>query len=270
MGYKVLYEYIDELSPELAGTDELPEYVIEKYEMMLKDDKNILAVVTANKIEEDLLNKRGNKNYCFSCNGVDINHFKKYNKDYKIEKEFNEIISNGKINIGYYGALAKWFDYDLIKEIDKTNKYNIILIGIEYDDSYEKSKINKCKNVYFIGSRDYEVLPCYASQIDVLTIPFVVNDITNATSPLKLFEYMALGKPIVTSAMNECKKYKSVLISKNHKEFLSNLEKAYKLKNDTKYISLLKKEAEENSWEKKADIIVKLMKKNEAKINEKN
>ena len=46
---------------------------------------------------------------------------------------------NGKINICYYGALAKWFDYDLIKKIAKTQKYNIILFGIKYDESFDKN-----------------------------------------------------------------------------------------------------------------------------------
>ena len=263
MGYKILYEYIDELSPELAGTDKLPEFVKEKYEVMLKDKDNVLVVVTANRIEDDLISKRGKKNYCFACNGVDIDHFTDLDNDYELEDSFLKIINNGKINVGYYGALASWFDYKLIKKIAETDKYNIILFGIKYDGSFDKSKIEKCKNVYFLGPKEYKVLPNYASKIDILTIPFVINDITNSTSPLKLFEYMALEKPIVTSAMPECKKYKSVLIANNHDEFISNLEKAYKLKDDKKYLELLLKEANDNSWKKKADDIIALLKKNE-------
>ncbi|MBQ5347017.1 MAG: glycosyltransferase, partial [Ruminococcus sp.] len=73
-----------------------------------------------------------------------------------------------------------------------------------------------------------QVLPYYATHFSVCTIPFLVNDITQATSPIKLFEYMALGKPIVTTAMNECKKYKSVMIAEDKKDFLEKIEKAIK------------------------------------------
>ena len=52
-------------------------------------------------------------------------------KDYKFEKEFQDIINKKKPIIMYYGALAKWFDYDLIKKIAKTNKYSVVLFGIK-------------------------------------------------------------------------------------------------------------------------------------------
>jgi hypothetical protein len=264
-GFKILYEYIDDLSPELAGTDQLPKYVVDKYNKALQDDINIAIVVTANEIEKDVLKKRGKKNYCFACNGVDVDHFRKIDKKFKFEKKYLDILNNGKINIGYYGALAKWFDYELIRKINDTNKYNIILFGIKYDDAFDKSKIEKLENVYFLGARQYDILPNYASKIDVLTIPFVINSITQATSPLKLFEYMALEKPIVTTAMNECKKYESVLIGKNHEDFIKKLEEAYKKRNDDNYKKLLLKEANENSWSEKAKTIIKLLAKMESR-----
>ena len=55
----------------------------------------------------------------------------------KEEKEFAEILEKGQPMIGYYGALAKWFDYQLVKELAETGKYQIVLFGIKYDDSYE-------------------------------------------------------------------------------------------------------------------------------------
>ena len=164
----------------------------------------------------------------------------------------------------YYGALAKWFDYKLIKEIAKTNKYNIVLFGIKYDESFDEN-LNNEENIYFMGPRDYKVLKYYAKKADVLTIPFLINNITKATSPVKIFEYMALNKPIVTTDLNECRKYKSVLIAKNHKDFIKKLNEAIKLKKDRKYLALLEKEAKENDWSYKAKAIVDLIKKDENK-----
>lgn len=93
----------------------------------------------------------------------------------------------------------------------------------------------------------------------MLTIPFLINDITRSTSPVKIFEYMALHKPIVTTDMNECRKFESVLIGHDHKEFIALLDKAMSLREDQDYIALLDKEARENDWSMKAKSIVDIL-----------
>ena len=261
-GFTLLYEYIDDISPELAGTEEIPEYILDKYNYAMSN-KDVPIVTTAKQIYEDVVSKRGTENMVLSCNGVDYDFFQDLSKDFEFEKEFEEIIGNGKINVCYYGALASWFDYELIKKIDATNKYNVILIGIKYDSAYDESGIDKLNNVYFIGPKDYNILKYYADKMDILTIPFVINSITQATSPLKLFEYMALHKPIVTSAMQECKNYESVLTAETHDEFINLLETASNLRKDAEYINLLDKEARENDWSKKAELIINLLQENE-------
>lgn len=161
---------------------------------------------------------------------------------------------------GYYGALASWFDYNLIKHLAKQRpQYNIALFGIKYDDSLDKSGINNFSNIFFLGSRNYSVLQNYASKFSVCIIPFLINSITKATSPVKLFEYMALKKPIVTTAMTECKKYKSVFISNNYNEFIKLIDNCINLKDEI-YFKLLTKEALQNTWYEKAKVIVNLLK----------
>jgi glycosyltransferase involved in cell wall biosynthesis len=260
-GFKFIYEYIDHLSPELAGTKELPVNIIEKYEYAMENE-DVYVVVTADELKKDVEVKRGTKNLIESSNGVDYKFFESLDKEYKVEQEYLDIINNGKINVCYYGALAKWFDYDLVKAIAKTNKYNVILFGIKYDESFDE-KMGEVENVYFMGPRDYKILKNYASLCDILTIPFLLNDITKSTSPVKIFEYMALHKPIVTTDMLECRKYKSVLIGKDKKDFIKKLEEAYNKKDDKKYINLLDKEAQENDWSMKALAIIDTIKKDE-------
>lgn len=260
-GFGFIYEYIDDISPELAGTKNIPQNIIDKYNFVM-NNKDVYIVVTADALEKDVISQRGKTNMVFSSNGVDYDFFKTYNKNYKYENEFQEILNNKKPIIMYYGALAKWFDYDLIKKLAHTNKYSIVLFGIKYDESFDENLSNE-KNIYFMGPRDYKVLKEYAKYADVLTIPFVINNITLATSPVKIFEYMALHKPIVTTDMPECRKYKSVLIGHNHDEFIKKIDEALKLKNDKKYIELLDKEAKENDWSKKAKAIIDLINRDE-------
>lgn len=261
-GYKLLYEYIDDISPELAGTEEIPEYVMDKYNYVMAH-KEVPVVVTATHIYEDVISKRGEENLVFASNGVDYKFFTKLDRDFKFEDDFLKIINNGKINVCYYGALAKWFDYEIIKKIDATDKYNVILFGAKYDESYDLSGIEKLRNVYFLGSRPYKVLKNYAAKMDILMIPFLINSITQATSPVKVFEYMALEKPIVTTAMKECLKYESIVIADSPDDFVGKLDLAYSRRADKEYLEILKKEAIENDWSMKAKAIIDLLKTNE-------
>lgn len=255
-GFEFIYEYIDDLSPDLSGTKEIPLNITSKYDYAMANDF-VYVVVTADLLYEDVVSKRGNKNVIISSNGVDYNFFQRFD-EFELEKNYLDIIKNGKINICYYGALAKWFDYELLKTIADTNLYNVILFGIKYDESYDLNNIDDVKNVYFMGSRPYSVLKYYAKEVDILIIPFLINDITKATSPVKIFEYMALGKMIVTTDMNECRKYESVLTSKSHDEFLKQLKKYGNL--DDNYQELLKNDALNNDWKEKALAILKGLK----------
>ncbi len=261
-GYGFIYEYIDDLSPELAGTKDLPKNIVDKYEYVMTHD-NVYVVVTAAALEEKVVERRGRKNLAFSSNGVDYDFFKSFDQNFSFDEDFKSVLLAGKSIMCYYGALAKWFDYELIRKINETDRYSIVLFGIKYDESYDESGIEHLKNVYFMGPRDYKVLKNYANKCDIMTIPFQINQITEATSPVKIFEYMALHKPIVITDLRECRQYESVLIGKTHEEFIANLDKAMELKNDEKYLKLLDKEAKENDWSTKARAIIDLIAKDE-------
>lgn len=260
-GYGFIYEYIDDISPELAGTKDLPKNIAEKYEFAMQN-RDVFVVVTADLLRQDVINHRGEDNLVMSSNGVDYSFFESFDEDYQFEDEFKQILVKGKPIICYYGALAKWFDYDLVRKIAETDKYSVVLFGIKYDESYDENMTDN-ENIYFLGPRDYKILKNYARVCDVLTIPFKINDITRATSPVKVFEYMALHKPIVTTNMNECHKYSSILIANDHEHFLNLLDEALIKQNDPDYIALLDKQARENDWSMKAKAIIDLVKQKE-------
>lgn len=256
-GFGFLYEYIDHISSELSGTSMLPKAISDKYEYAMTH-KDTYVVVTADLLKDDVVAKRGTANMAFSSNGVDYDFFQTYEDSYTFEPEFQAILDLGKPIVCYYGALAKWFDYELVKKIAATDKYSVVLFGVKYDESFDE-KLKGTGNVYFMGPRDYSVLKYYAQRCDILTIPFLVNDITRATSPVKIFEYMAMHKPIVTTDMNECRKYDSVLIGKTHEEFIALLDKAMTLREDADYIAQLDHDARSNDWSMKARAMIDIL-----------
>ncbi len=258
-GFKILYEYIDDLSPAISGTEELPENILSKYQYCLSNVKNATVVVTADNIEQDVLKYRPRDTFVYSCNGVDYSHFQVKKDKQLINDEFRQIVDEGKPIIGYYGALAVWFDYDMVKELaEKRPDYNIVLIGVKYDQHFDSHNLEKYNNIHYLGTVEYAKLPYYAIFFDVCTIPFLINEITQATSPLKLFEYMALHKPIITTAMHECKKYKSVMIANDKDEFIKLVDKCVNMeeKKEKEYFELLNKEALDNTWRHKTDLIL--------------
>jgi hypothetical protein len=107
--------------------------------------------------------------------------------------------------------------------------------------------------------KPYEELPRYLQYIDVATIPFMVNEITHATSPLKLFEYMAGEKPIVITPMQESMHYPGVFVGETPEQFASQLDRALEARGDPAYLELLRKTAEANTWERRAEEILSLI-----------
>ena len=262
-GFGFIYEYIDHISPDLSGTSTLPANISEKYDYVMSHD-DIYVVVTADLLQQDVISKRGTKRLTFSSNGVDYAFFQQLDPDFRFDDAFQQVLDRGKPIVCYYGALAKWFDYDLVKKIAATGKYSVVLLGIKYDESFDENLPAPVEDLYFLGPRDYHVLKYYAHASDVLMIPFRITDITRSTNPVKVFEYMALRKPIVTTDMHECRKYASILIGGSHEGFLAQVERAMALRQDADYLALLDREARENDWSYKARAIVDMISADEA------
>ncbi len=249
----VVYDYIDEIHRDISKSN--VDHAFRRHEYMKKHADVFIA--TADNLYNEALESRARDTYLIP-NGVDYNHFHIRRNPAGIPLDLARILERKKPVIGYYGALAKWFDYELIKKVAAERPdYEIVLIGWDYDGSLHGQVLDEYRNIHYLGAKDYSILPQYAVWFDVATIPFVLNEITASTSPIKVFEYMALGTPIVTTDLRECRKYGSVLIGKNHEEFIKKLDEALQLKDDQDYLALLDKEAGENTWDKRAQEIIR-------------
>ncbi|MBD5524293.1 MAG: methyltransferase domain-containing protein [Lachnospiraceae bacterium] len=257
-GYKIVYEYIDEITPQITGN--IPEFVFKRHEYLLKNEK-ITVVATSDKLFDQVKPYREN-NMIMLNNGVDYDHWNIQRENIECPEDIKDIIALGKIVVGYHGALAQWIDYELLKRIAQDKRFVLLLIGFEHDGNLKKSGILDYDNVYYLGAKNYQELNTYCSFYDIAILPFVINNITLSVSPVKIFEYMAAGKPVVTYALPECKKYASCLCADSQEEFLDKLEMAVSLRKDKKYLELLRQDALNNTWTAIMQKMIEYVKKN--------
>ncbi len=102
--------------------------------------------------------------------------------------------------IGYVGAIVSLrIDIDIISEIARTRPdWSIVLVGPE-DEFFSRSALHGYPNVHFLGRKSISELPAYVARFDVCINPQLVNEVTIGNYPLKVDEYLAMGKPVVAT-----------------------------------------------------------------------
>ncbi|MBR0040402.1 MAG: hypothetical protein IJP64_03380 [Oscillospiraceae bacterium] len=167
-----------------------------------------------------------------------------------------------RFTLGYYGALASWFDYELIAAAsDKRPDWLFLLVGMDYDGSLTSSGLLRRRNVLWIPPQPYARLPSFLRLFDLALIPFVLNEVTRSTSPVKLFEYMAAEKPILCSELPECLLYRSVATYSGAADFLTKAEALLARGDDPALKAALRAEALENTWQVRTDEILDALEK---------
>jgi len=250
---RIIYDYVDEIDV-FAGH---PRKLRREHEALLQRAELVMA--TARRLYEQALPLRPDTLLC--PNGVDYEIFAHYRQLPFIQPpaDLTPILERKKPVIGYYGALATWFDYSLLRKVAAhRSDLTFVLVGPDYDGTLPPDLLN-LPNVEWLGVKPYEQIPIYLHFFDVATIPFKVNDVTHAVSPLKLFEYMAGGKPVVVTPMRESAGYPGVLIASSPEEFSAQLDKALELREDQAYLSTIDTVARENTWAVRAQQILKAL-----------
>lgn len=247
-GFRVIYEYVDDINPKLISPRKINE-ITERHRYLL-GHSHVLTVTTADKLYENAKGTVPEARLTLISNGAECGRF--LPDTVTADKEYLDWVRKDRIKAGYYGALASWIDYELLKRLADEEKMQIILIGVEHDDSLRNSGLLDRKNVKYFGKKPYDTLAGYVHYFDVCMIPFALNEITEATSPVKLFEYMAMEKPVVSTALPECMKYDTVMSVHSHEEFVNAVYDCWHGSQDQKRKEQLRQCAWENDWSAKA------------------
>ena len=179
--------------------------------------------------------------------GCDLKMYNDKNGTLKIPDDIKSI---KKPIIGYVGFLTTIrLDIDVLVYIAKQKpNWNLVLVGPE-DDGFKNSELHKLDNVYFLGKKNPDELAAYIKGFDVALNPQVVNAITDINYPLKIDEYLAMGKPTVatkTTFMAYFKDYTYLPTSKE--EYVVEIEKALN-EDSTELQKKRMKFAGEHTWE---------------------
>lgn len=104
--------------------------------------------------------------------------------------------------VGYYGAISDWFDMELvIAAATALPDWDFVLVGATF--GCDTRSAENVPNIRFTGEVPYGSLPGYLHAFDVCMIPFLLTELTLCTNPVKVYEYLSAGKPVVATAMPE-------------------------------------------------------------------
>lgn len=167
--------------------------------------------------------------------------------------------------LGYIGGLNDWMDLDLlIKLAEAYPDASLVLIGgessprqFQQDTRYQRLK--SMTNVHFLGFKKYETLPAYLHGLDVCLLPFILNEWIRNCSPNKIYQYLAAGKPVVSTDYPEARHAEpDIMVAADHTEFVSLVDRALG-SHDDETIRARQKRAQANTTETRADALLELV-----------
>ncbi|EJU23459.1 methyltransferase domain protein [Peptoanaerobacter stomatis] len=189
-------------------------------------------------------------------NAVNPKDFLNIHDDF-VPDDIQDILYKRKKIIGYYGYISEWFNLEWIEQLSKNRKeYEIVIIG---PYTVDISKFDNIDNVSFLGLKPYKELSDYAKFFDVAIIPFLINEMMDCVSPIKFYEYCALGKPVVTSYMKEMVSFENEFVRcvSTYEDFEKNIVDILcdeEILNKAKYEML--KIVNKNTWINRAEKMI--------------
>lgn len=216
-----IYHCVDEIKAQPG----MPAKVLEISEKSLVEQVDFVFV-TSRKLEETRC--KWNNNVHYFSNVADYEHFSQALSD---ELECPNDLKNfdGPV-LGFIGAISGYkINFELIKYIADTHpEWTIALIGEvgEGDPWTDVSILSKYENIVFLGPKPYSLLPSYLKRFDVALLPNNINEYTDSMFPMKFFEYLSAGKPVVSVDLKALREFHNIAeIATTNEEFVELIKK---------------------------------------------
>ena len=160
----------------------------------------------------------------FGC-GVDAEHFAAARAPETVVPA--DVPTDRAHVFGYYGVIDERLDYGLIGRLAAENPdASVVMVGPVV--KVDPRDLPQHPNLHWLGQRDYTQLPAYVKSFDVCLMPFALNEATEYINPTKTLEYMAAGKPIVSTAVADVVRNFTpvVAVAGTHEEFVALARRA--------------------------------------------
>ena len=191
-------------------------------------------------------------------NVVDEAHFSQARAE---GARFEDIESIPSPRIGFIGAISEYkVDFPLIRKIAESRPdWHWVMIG-QVGEGQPGTRVESLElpNIHFLGPKPYRDLPAYLRSIDVAVLPVPMNPYTRSMFPMKFFEYLSAGKPVVSSDLHSLQSYSNCcFLSSDWQSFLKGIQAGLE---DAK--SVVKRGiavAEQHTWDIRMDWMENLM-----------
>ena len=156
----------------------------------------------------------------FGC-GVDVSRFgsaRQPSTTVPADAQFDTPVA------GYFGVIDERLDYDLIRALaERHPECTVVMVGPVV--KVDPAELPQAPNIHWLGQRSYDELPRYVKAFDVCLMPFALNEATEYINPTKTLEYMAAGKPIVSTAVADVVRNFTpiVKVARNADEFVTSV-----------------------------------------------
>jgi glycosyltransferase involved in cell wall biosynthesis len=251
----IIYDCMDELSM-FKGA---PQHLIEQEKYLLAHTD---VVFTGGKSLYESKKQIHDTVFCFPSS-VDEDHFATARNGVALPAD----IANIPHPIaGYYGVVDERIDLDLLeKTASKNPDVSFVMIGPVV--KIQEDELPQASNIHYLGMKPYKVLPNYLKAFDIAMMPFALNDATKFISPTKTLEYMAAGKPIISTKIKDVERDYShcIKLISDSDDFTTQLQHLLSNEKDENQVGNYKDVLEKTSWSNTvkgmADIIQKVTKK---------
>jgi len=185
--------------------------------------KSDLIICTSKQLYREKI--RVNTNTFFIPNAADLAHCSSaLNDDLAVYVDLQPI---KKPVIGYFGNIERRIDFDMLQKVVKNNPEKSFVFAGPVDEKYLPTGFKEMDNVFFLGTVPYKDMPAVLKGFDVSIIPFKKDDVSATIFPLKLFEYLGAGKPVVSTDFNSDLydfTEDTVIYCQNHLEFTKAID----------------------------------------------
>lgn len=161
----------------------------------------------------------------------------------------------GRKIIGYYGAIAEWFDLELVRRVAVENP-DALLVLVGHDSVGARAWLDGLANVRLVGEVPYSRLPYWLHAFDLCLLPFKIVPLTLATNPVKLYEYLAAGKPVVAVDLPEMAQFGSLVqVAQGHDAFIAAVSRELAGSDDAARRRRRQAFASRQTWAHRADTL---------------